>query len=106
MIACPQCKNRRFEVTATETLVKVIEGRTDGDYETIREEVTDSVWHALACLTCGWKGLDDEARATFEATEWVTCKLCGGETETTRAHLHQGEYVGLCCWDTRLRNSE
>jgi hypothetical protein len=34
------------------------------------------------------------------------CKLCGKTHPAVDCHLHQGEYVGPCCWDERLRMTE
>lgn len=36
----------------------------------------------------------------------VTCKFCQEPCVSTDAHLHQGEWVGECCWDERLRVTE
>ena len=34
------------------------------------------------------------------------CKCCTKKIDLDDAHLHQGEYVGECCWDERLRTTE
>jgi hypothetical protein len=39
-------------------------------------------------------------------TATVTCKFCEKETPAAAAHIHQGGYVGECCWDERLRVTE
>lgn len=36
----------------------------------------------------------------------IVCKFCKAELPVEEAHLHQGEYVGPCCWDERLRSTE
>ncbi len=36
----------------------------------------------------------------------ITCSTCDGFTDSDAAHLHQGQYVGECCWDERLRTTE
>lgn len=37
----------------------------------------------------------------------VPCSLCGKPCAASRAHLHQGTWIGdECCWDERLRASE
>lgn len=36
----------------------------------------------------------------------VECSLCGSEVTAQQAHLHQGKYIGDCCWDERLKASE
>lgn len=36
----------------------------------------------------------------------VVCKLCHQPALAKTAHLHQGEYIGECCWDERLRSTE
>ena len=36
----------------------------------------------------------------------VGCKFCGRAAYAHVAHLHQGGWVGLCCWDERLRGTE
>lgn len=41
-----------------------------------------------------------------ESYEAVACKFCKKEANIQTAHLHQGEYVGECCWDERLRITE
>jgi formylmethanofuran dehydrogenase subunit E len=38
--------------------------------------------------------------------ETVECKFCGNEIIVADAHLHDGEFVGECCWDERLRATE
>ena len=35
-----------------------------------------------------------------------SCKFCHRPVDPTKAHLHDGEYVGECCWDERLRATE
>ena len=37
---------------------------------------------------------------------FVPCKFCYEFGPTEEAHLHQGDYVGECCWDERLRMTE
>ena len=34
------------------------------------------------------------------------CKFCGREAHVLQSHLHQGGWVGPCCWDERLRTTE
>lgn len=34
------------------------------------------------------------------------CKSCGREAHVLQSHLHQGGWVGACCWDERLRTTE
>jgi len=36
----------------------------------------------------------------------VECSLCGDDVTAAEAHLHQGKYIGDCCWDERLKASE
>jgi len=36
----------------------------------------------------------------------LTCSVCKRDTPAETAHLHQGEYIGECCWDERLKASE
>ena len=36
----------------------------------------------------------------------VACKFCGRAAYAHIAHLHQGGWVGECCWDERLRMTE
>ena len=53
--------------------------------------------------------VQDVARQFYDHELWpktVTCKLCGKETPAGTAHLHQGQWVGECCWDERLRTTE
>jgi len=35
----------------------------------------------------------------------VTCVFCHNQVSTNDAHLHQGKWVGPCCWDERLRTT-
>lgn len=35
----------------------------------------------------------------------VTCIFCHNQVSTSEAHLHQGKWVGPCCWDERLRTT-
>ena len=37
---------------------------------------------------------------------FIKCSLCGGLCDAQKAHLHQDEYIGACCWDDRLKASE
>jgi hypothetical protein len=43
-------------------------------------------------------------RLTTELT--VCCVRCGKDIPADEAHLHQGDYIGECCWDERLRATE
>jgi hypothetical protein len=36
----------------------------------------------------------------------VPCRLCGTENPQRLAHLHQGDWIGECCWTESLRASE
>jgi len=36
----------------------------------------------------------------------VMCKLCQNSVPAKTAHLHQGTWVGECCWDERLKSTE
>lgn len=36
----------------------------------------------------------------------VRCKFCDNVIPAATTHRHQGEYVGECCWDERLRATE
>jgi hypothetical protein len=40
---------------------------------------------------------------SIEPVDTVFCKFCGDEAKESTAHIHQGEWVGECCWDERLR---
>jgi len=35
-----------------------------------------------------------------------SCKFCHRPVDPTTAHLHDGGYVGECCWDERLRTTK
>jgi hypothetical protein len=35
----------------------------------------------------------------------VACIFCHKQVTTDVAHLHQGKWVGPCCWDERLRTT-
>lgn len=48
----------------------------------------------------------DEPPSDRLAEEMVECRLCGKEASATTAHLHQGKWIGVCCWDERLRTTE
>ena len=36
----------------------------------------------------------------------VSCIFCHKQVPINEAHLHQGNWVGPCCWDERLRTTE
>jgi hypothetical protein len=36
----------------------------------------------------------------------VRCRLCGTDNPQCLAHLHQGDWIGECCWTETLRASE
>lgn len=36
----------------------------------------------------------------------VNCKFCHRPVNINTAHLHDNGYVGECCWDERLRQTE
>lgn len=36
----------------------------------------------------------------------VVCTVCLRLTDVRTAHLHQGRWIGDCCWDERLKSSE
>lgn len=38
--------------------------------------------------------------------QMIMCDLCKEDTPMKTAHLHQGKYIGECCWDERLRTTE
>ena len=38
--------------------------------------------------------------------QFVRCKFCNNQIPNDIAHLHQGSWVGECCWDERLRTTE
>ena len=43
---------------------------------------------------------------TITDSETATCSLCGKPVLACLAHLHQGVWIGDCCWDERLRVTE
>jgi len=59
---------------------------------------------------------DEESIATvFEVSDMegtkkidldAVCSSCGFPCASNTAHLHQGEYIGECCWDERLKITE
>jgi hypothetical protein len=40
------------------------------------------------------------------ATAAVKCVTCHKDAPAATAHLHQGKWIGECCWDERLRSTE
>ncbi len=38
--------------------------------------------------------------------ETVICHFCNNEVLSKESHLHQGYFIGECCWDERLRVTE
>ncbi len=73
-------------------------------------QVIEILESAIACIEDG-----DSASATKEIQMalWeikqecdVSCKFCGKYELAKEAHLHDGEWVGRCCWDERLKASE
>lgn len=64
------------------------------------------IMDASPCKACGEPENDDYPCDCYEAKAQVNCKLCGADSPVATAHLHQGEWVGDCCWDERLRATE
>ena len=58
----------------------------------------------------GWELVDDTeicpACAFPPLGGKITCKFCGKKAPAKTAHIHQGLFVGECCWDERLRSTE
>jgi len=52
------------------------------------------------------KEMELEAEQDIEEYPTVICKFCNSEILTKTAHLHQGQYIGDCCWDERLKITE
>jgi hypothetical protein len=38
--------------------------------------------------------------------QMIMCDMCKEDTPANTAHLHQGKYIGECCWDDRLKTTE
>jgi hypothetical protein len=36
----------------------------------------------------------------------IVCSICKKLSFVDAAHLHQGEWIGSCCWDERMKLSE
>jgi hypothetical protein len=78
------------------------------------QDVLDAVAAELYEDVAGYSDLryaDDLATVCDQALEdseleLVTCRFCTEWTPVTLAHLHQGKWVGVECWDERLRGSE
>jgi hypothetical protein len=47
-----------------------------------------------------------EAYGFWPGAGEVECSICGKTCSAGVAHLHQGKYIGHCCWDPRLKASE
>lgn len=58
---------------------------------------------ALAAWDAAW---DAAQLALAEENNGIACSLCGQDCAAGEAHLHQGKYIGECCWDERLRATE
>lgn len=41
-----------------------------------------------------------------EVVDYNNCKFCDEEYPLPDMHLHQGQFVGPCCWDDRLKVTE
>jgi len=80
----------------------------DEAFQTVVSEMDYSLRHdEEGVKLTGTEILDAEgAEVEVEEEETTTCKFCRKETPVKTAHLHQGEYVGECCWDERLRVTE
>lgn len=49
---------------------------------------------------------NDFADEENEGADTVECKFCHNQVHADDAHLHQGSWVGVCCWDERLKMTE
>lgn len=92
---CPECGNDEpFKIAITAYAIMYDEGS-----EEIEEEITWDDASYCECQACLFAG----TVADFQ--ESVPCSLCGEQTKAMTAYLHQGKYVGACCWDERLRTT-
>ena len=71
------------------------------DYSLTLEDV-DSDERVRYRLTT--QGLEEMEEMEDEAL--LMCSLCHAMSPAKTAHLHQGGYIGECCWDDRLKSSE
>jgi hypothetical protein len=78
------------------------------------EKKVYEVFSDLKELVCLGLNADDQADAadmisTIQAMfafGLVVCCVCEQDALASQAHLHQGQWVGECCWDEMLRASE
>lgn len=57
-------------------------------------------------ITCPSCGAIESTATVCPEHDTVTCSLCSEEAPIASAHMHQGKFIGECCWDDRLRTTE
>ena len=45
------------------------------------------------------------AQGSLPYPQEVMCMFCHNKTPAGTAHLYQGDWIGDCCWDERLRTT-
>jgi len=91
------------DVKLLEKQRKIINRAVDRmDFETITlfgEEEVDALQGVMNML-------DSWSDEIYHIKQSFSCKFCHRPVDPAKAHLHDGEYVGECCWDERLRATE
>lgn len=59
----------------------------------------------LACKACV-DGKGEHSLLCGKKTAKVKCYVCKERADALTAHLHDGKWIGECCWDDRLKSSE
>lgn len=85
------------------------------DQVTLVEFLLDHIWRELQALDKKLNTNSEVAIAFAKLTKavrehfnirMINCSICSCDTPAALAHLHQGKYIGECCWDERLRSTE
>jgi hypothetical protein len=94
-MGCPQCgSDPSFQIAITASAIMYDEG-----CEASAEEITWDDTSYCECQACLFAGTVADFRASGP------CSLWGEPAKAMTAYLHQGRYVGLCCWDEHLRTT-
>jgi hypothetical protein len=103
-LRCPECGAYEPFAIEVQALALIYDAGTEsGDMRRVLWD--DTSW--CACFDCDWTGTVADFRVGHVIWSTVTvCALCESETPMSRAHLHQGRWIGACCWDERLRATE
>lgn len=117
---CPDCGAVREEQPDSRTSEIDRVGLRDFtiDHENSKDEylfVNVPKHNLILSIKCEFEGvvvdfIDPEGEivntAACDMSEFVMCSLCHKMAFLENANLHQGKWIGECCWDERLKNSE